>query len=117
MQQAGRVDDILVRLAAADLDRQSLRVAGDRAGVLTDRLVTHVERPHERPQNAQLQPDQLYRARFQLFRAILGAQQRHSEVPEDQQQNDCGEQDRQACAVVCHREDRRERGCRELSGQ
>ena len=114
VEQPGGVDDVLLCLVAAELDRQSLRVAGDRGGVAAGRLVAHAERPHERSEHAELQPDELDRARFQLLGAVLGAQQRDRQVLEDQEQHDRGEQHRQADARIGDREDRRERACREL---
>ena len=61
-------------------------------------------------------PTQLDRARFELLGAVLRAQQRDRQVPEDQKQHDRGEQG-EARHSHTRREDRRQRAGGELAGE
>ena len=66
----------------------SLLMTGDMWYGVADGLVARVERPDERSENTQLQPNQLDGARFELLGTVLGAHQRDRQMPEDQEDRD-----------------------------
>ena len=96
VQQARRVDEILLGLVETELGGKLLRVAGDGGRVACGHPIAQREGLDERRQHSELQGGKVDRARLQLVGAILRAQQRDRQVLEDQKQQDRAEQDRKA---------------------
>ena len=80
VQKRGGAHDLLLLAGAADLLGQALRVARDGRGMVARARVAHLERPHERAQHAELQPDELDRTRLPVERVEVSADGRTVEL-------------------------------------
>ena len=107
VQEAGRVDDVLLALGQAELAGDLARVAGDRGGVARGHLVAQRERLQHRAEEADLERGELARAPLELLLALHRAQRGPQQVLEDEA--DDGEQADRARVAVARRRARRRR--------
>src|SRR5205807_2502675 len=76
VEQPGEVDGFLLALAAAELDRDRLRVARDGGAMAHRRRIPKAESLHEGGWHRPSERGELTRARVELFRAELRAHER-----------------------------------------
>ena len=107
VQEAGRVDDLLLALAQAELAGDLARVAGDRGGVARGHLVPQREGLQHRAEEADLERGELARAPLELLLVLHRAQRRPQQVLEDEP--DDGDQADGGDVAVARRRARRRR--------
>ena len=100
MEQAREVDDFLLALVAAELDRHRLRIARDRRAVSHLGRITQSEPLHERRRDRPLKGRELASSRVELLGTALGPNESGGQPLEDQEHGNRGHQREQADAAV-----------------